>query len=255
MLGMKTQNKKLSIALISLAGLIIVATFVGFLIFQTAAAKTKPARLWVAIGIEALEEELQRPNISDEARKRLESKLWGLYAAATQEARGRKQLTDMPTEVETYRQEKATRMALKSTPHIEGKPLTGIIEDPSVDLPRTEYRILNAWQETINGRYVLVFAGYLTRDPTQGVLYIVRQVPPDSKGPDSGIYLTPQKNGGVRITDARGFRLVLQAEDGAQFYFDVPADAFIDSLDATAVPATPAGRSATSTPAPPYPGP
>ena len=56
---------------------------------------------------------------------------------------------------------------------------------------------------------------------------------------DSGRYLTPIQAGSVHITGAVGERLILQAQDGTTFYFDVPGRCYVSSLTETAPAATP----------------
>jgi hypothetical protein len=97
-----------------------------------------------------------------------------------------------------------------------------------------DFKINNAWQELINGNYILIFAGSLARDPDQGVILVES----DSPG-GSGGYLTPGKNGAVRIVEVKGYRLVLETQTKVIFYFDVPARSFVNSLDEVVSTATP----------------
>jgi hypothetical protein len=67
-----------------------------------------------------------------------------------------------------------------------------------------------------------------------------------------GMYLTPTKNGIVRIIDEKDFVLTLEAEDGKVFYFNVFGHAFVlnpDQVVPTITPVTLAPR-ATKTESP-----
>lgn len=80
-----------------------------------------------------------------------------------------------------------------------------------------------------------MYAGSLFDNSNQGV--IVVSVEGMKMG---GRYLTPAQSGMVKITSAFGYRLVLDAEDGTVYYFDVPAQAFVGSMDEIVPTLTPA---------------
>ncbi|HNT24001.1 MAG TPA: hypothetical protein PKM21_06540 [Anaerolineales bacterium] len=193
--------------------------------------------------IQVLEQELQG-DLDTETRKSLEAKLEILYSQATQQAIGIQQLTAMPENAKTF---------IPPTFEFDGQRETGIIQYPSVPFPSTEYKITNAWQDMINGKYVLVFAGTLASDPEQGVVVVLVESPRQYRQ-----YLTPTKSGAISIADAIGFRLVIRSSDNNEiYYFDVPAQKFVNSLNevvptATALP-TPTVPLETMIPALPYP--
>jgi hypothetical protein len=109
----------------------------------------------------------------------------------------------------------------------KGQRETGIIQYPSAPFPITEYKITNAWQDMVDGKYVLVFAGTLAIDPEQGVVIGLVESPRQYSQ-----YLTPTKNGAICIIDMKGLRLVIRsAENNQTYYFDVPAQKFVNSLD------------------------
>ena len=191
--------------------------------------------------IQLLEQALQG-DLDAETRASLEARLQMLYAEATREAIDIQQLTTTPQTTRT--------LFGPSTVEIEGQRETGIIQYPSVPFSTSMYRITNAWQDLVNGEYVLVFVGTRASDPEQGVV-IVMVDPPHL----TGVYETPTRSGAISITDVAGLRLVIQSSStGEIYYFDVPAQKFVSSLDevvptATTIPT----RTATITPPPLYP--
>jgi len=191
-----------------------------------------------------LEQDLQG-NLDEEDRKNLEAKLELLYREATREAVSIQHLTTTPARRSTF---------TRPTFTFNGQRETGIIENPSVPFSSMDFKITNAWQELVNGYYILIFVGSLANDPDQGVLLLESELPGDSGG-----YLTPRKNGTVRIVRVKGLRLVLETPTNDIFYFDVPARRFVNSLDeivptATPLPAISATPTPTlATPALPYP--
>jgi hypothetical protein len=130
--------------------------------------------------------------------------------------------------------------------------------------PPTGYFITTAWVENSGGKKIVVYAGVLRDDlnaqddstlvylgGSQGIVYTV------ISGTIEG-YKTPSQDGPISIIDAQGERLVLKAENGKLFYFDVPSRQFVDSLTApnpaTVTPPTTKLESAsTSTPPSAYP--
>lgn len=193
--------------------------------------------------IQVLEQELQG-DLDIETRKSLEAKLQIIYAQATQQAIGIQQMTTTPANGKTF---------IPPTFEFKGQRETGIIQYPSVPFPSTEYEITNAWQDIVDGKYVLVFAGTLANDPEQGVVIVLVESPRQYRQ-----YTTPTKSGAISITDVKGLRLVIRSLDNNRiFYFDVPAQKFVNSLDdivptATTLP-TQAVPAATMIPSFPYP--
>jgi hypothetical protein len=113
---------------------------------------------------------------------------------------------------------------------------TGIIENPSVPFHSGDVRIENAWKSGAEAGYIIVYAGWLPKEPEQGIVIVYS----DSTHAKTR-HLTPQKNGSVRIVDVSGSKLILQSQDGETFYFDFLALQFVSSLDivlptATAIP-------------------
>lgn len=92
--------------------------------------------------------------------------------------------------------------------------------------------VVNRWYEEASGRIFNVLAGARMLDETQGMVFVVESLPEpdDTELSDGGSYYTPIKVGPVRVVDAQGERLILQAEDGTTFYFDVRGQTFVSSL-------------------------
>jgi hypothetical protein len=90
--------------------------------------------------------------------------------------------------------------------------------------------VVNRWVEEASDRTFDVLAGADMLDGTQGMVFVVESLPDGTDLSDGGYYLTPIKAGPVRVVDAQGERLILNAEDGTTFYFDVRGQTFVSSL-------------------------
>jgi len=246
----KRTKNKLNITLLVLA-----LCLVAILGYSTARSETtKPKTLGYIpvptdlsdsnlIEIQVLEQELQG-DLNPETRKSIETKLQIIISEATQHAFNIQQLTAMPGIHKTF---------IPPTFEFKEQRKTGIIQYPPVAFSSSEFIITSAWQDLVNGKYVLVFAGTLGSDPEQGVVIVMLESPRQTRE-----YLTPTKSGAISITDVKGLRLVIRSLDNSEiYYFDVPAQKFVNSLDeivptATAVP-TQTVPVATNTPSSPYP--
>src|SRR5262245_6671811 len=116
---------------------------------------------------------------------------------------------------------------------------------------RPEAWIVNKWQGYLGGEYLTVDVGYLSRDPAQGFLGVVKQasanapgtptsvvsalrapatgreLPPRPGGISTEEYLAPGKTGALRITAESNLRLTLTAADGSVLGFDLPSRRFV----------------------------
>jgi hypothetical protein len=229
---MVSLKKNLSIVLVVLAliglvaGLVFTTRYANS-IRQIATVRNKlvPTQPYSVLSeIHSLEQDL-RGNLDDETRESLEAKLDILYREATRQAMSIGNLTSTPASQITF---------VPPTFAFGGQRDTGIIENPSVPFSSMDFKINNAWQELVGGNYILVFAGSLANRPDQGVLLVESET---SGG--SGEYLTPRKNGSVRIVKAQGMRLVLETPTHDIFYFDVPARRFVNTLDEIIATTTP----------------
>lgn len=97
-------------------------------------------------------------------------------------------------------------------------PYGRIVNESQAPLPR-QYRVNNQWADFINGELVAVYVGYLAADPPQGVVIV-------SSKTFGGIYRTPTRDGGVKLTDVRGLVFTLQDLQGATILFDLATRQF-----------------------------
>ncbi len=116
----------------------------------------------------------------------------------------------------------------------------------------------NAWiRDTAGGTIrTFVYGGFIPGpggEITQQGVVVVQVLKMDTHGNVSQIYykefLTPTQSGSIHITGAVGERLILQATNGALFYFDTPLRQFVPSLSWTPTPGA-ISPLATPTPAP-----
>ena len=234
-------NKWISIALILIFGLVVVVIVMGFSIKNLALANPKPTEDWRMKDVRALEQELQNANLTDDDRKSLEAKLQALYYQITLQAEGVNQLTKLPTQAEA-----ALQAMAKSTLTIEEKRNTGIIENPSVPFSAADFVINNAWQKYINGSYVIVYAGSTAKDLTQGILIVCLD---SNRG--CRIFMTPQKNGSVRIVGFNNARLIIQQENTKKdVFFDIPTLSFTKTIDDAITTSAPIETQRILTPSP-----
>jgi len=99
-----------------------------------------------------------------------------------------------------------------------------IVEDGQAPATPRTFMGQNHWYERLPDRIISVYAGSEGSggDRTQGLLMVIVRAPDETRSLERGqLYSTPIKAGPVRITDAVGERLTLQADDGTHFYFDV----------------------------------
>jgi len=183
-------------------------------------------------------------------------------AAALQEAQARATALAVPTGSLVQAQAKAaaslaTRIAVEPTaapyhPYPAIKAGSGaIVQSGMSALPPQLYNFQNHWFEDEPDWPVVVWAGALAQDLEQGVVVV------DAEGNEislRGEYLTPGRDGSVRVISAIGEQLTLQATDGTTFVFDLPSHSFLGSSAAstsgsTADPTVTDQPVATSTPA------
>jgi hypothetical protein len=129
--------------------------------------------------------------------------------------------------------------------------VTGILDDPSAPFPGSVFKILNGWQDLFNGGYVTVFAGFVTMNPSQGVLIIVNE------SNQTSLQLhAPIKNGGLKIQSYQNGKLFITTTTNYQYIFDLSLMAFVDNNGKPLAPvATTAPLIQTPTYGSPYPPP
>ncbi|CCQ95452.1 exported hypothetical protein [[Clostridium] ultunense Esp] len=107
------------------------------------------------------------------------------------------------------------------------------VDDP---LNKKEIDFVNGWvSETkgqMKGHFVGVGVGALTEDKVQGVV-LIRIFKYSSGLLDTQQYLTPEKRGAVKVVDYEGLDLILEAEDGFKWKFNVPSGKFTEMTDQT----------------------
>ncbi len=102
---------------------------------------------------------------------------------------------------------------------------SGIFEGAGGMIHAWEGSMVNHWQDSVDGEFVLVSAGVSAEDTTQGLVMVVR-VSADRGSYIRNFYPTPTKSGEVKVTGAEGTDLILQAADGSQITFDVLTNQF-----------------------------
>jgi len=98
-----------------------------------------------------------------------------------------------------------------------------IVESGLAPFPASSFMFENRWFEHTAAGDLVVYAGALHDDPTQGVV-VVRQIG-QKLGPAS-VYRTPAHNGSVRISAAESKRLSLTSANGAHLSFDTASRSF-----------------------------
>lgn len=202
--------------------IIIVAVLIGISIEYLATAAENPTTP-TEKRIAELLLILQKKDISDDGRRIIEENLAVEQMYATREA----YYESLP---------KVTRSGSNppiSTP--DPPRLIGIIEKGPSPFRSSYLKKTNIWQGIIFGDYVQVFAGALAQEPNQGIVIVVSETPAMS----GGHYVTPAKSGAVRIIDEKNQRLVLEAENGDIFYFDILSLSFVTSMDIVVPSVTP----------------
>jgi hypothetical protein len=124
------------------------------------------------------------------------------------------------------------------TPATIGRQPAGagfIVDDFVPPFAAMSHVITSMWYQESATQRTVVYAGALRDNPgvspqaTQSVVIVEVQTLDGKNLPGGGTYLAPQKVGALKIVNAQGARLILQAETGATFYFDVAARQFVAS--------------------------
>lgn len=198
--------------------------------------------------ITAFQEELARPDLSEEERALLEAKLSSLAMMATQRAEGL-----------AIRPSRETIEAMPTYPVSEGMTFPDGINPnpPYIPIPVAQalVEVLTSWQKTTGDRPYLIYSGYLKNDPQQGIIMV-----PQLQSPLFHQYYTSERTGGVSVIAENGLVITLQAESGALYYFDVAQEWFVDANGMLLPTYTPSPTSIptstpTITPGPMYPAP
>jgi hypothetical protein len=212
--------------------------------------------------IKTYEEMLQRQDLSQEERLRIESLLSEDRRIAT--------IIAAPVlsrqVVETAYAQRKTQL-VQYTPKPTPTPQLGIIESGElfeVNLPR-RVKVVNIWQGYVNGHLTLVYAGKLKPDyrgsahpqeTEQGALYIMTLLPDGSI--ETSLHITEKETGALRIQEYKNNTLILVSEGTAtlateDYYFNIQILNFVAGVDVQSQ-ATETQGAPTSTPTQnPYP--
>lgn len=217
---------KRTLLISSISLLMIVA--LGVSVQQIAAAQARiitPGPNPDHASIKALEKNLENPNLDETTKKSLQGKLEVYSKNATRQANILSRATNIPN-------------GPKAAPQIPtikaSQRMTGIINRPAVPFPSSAFQIENAWQEKVNGTYILVFAGVDAVRSDKGILIITSDTNRHFE-----YFYTPTDSGPVKIVDVKGMQLVLKTKGKEVFYFDVLGRRFVSSLGEVVSTATP----------------
>ena len=86
-----------------------------------------------------------------------------------------------------------------------------------------DYVLTNAWAKTISENTYLVYAGALSKDTLQGIVYVQS---PQTFGFKK--ILSPNKNGVLTIIAENNLVLTLKSEKGDFVFFDATREQFVD---------------------------
>jgi hypothetical protein len=170
--------------------------------------------------LQAYSEELKGNNLSDVLRHSLQTKVAIYSRIVTQRA-----MITATVDVKVF-----------PTPQpVTDVPLpTGLFEGGSSDFHTWEAVIQNYWEQYVNNNeHVLIYAGELgseTDYPGRGVVFVLRRTP-DKRVSSFNRYLLPEGTGWVRISEIKGDYLVLTSKEGKTFYFYVPGQQLVPSLN------------------------
>jgi len=106
---------------------------------------------------------------------------------------------------------------------------TGIFEGQTGDIHSFDSKIENHWKGIVNGNNMIVFAGALANDPSQGII-IIHITSPITRKTVGNRYLSPTKSGALRIMEAKGNILVIHPSAGNQLYFHILAQQYVSTL-------------------------
>ena len=127
---------------------------------------------------------------------------------------------------------------LASTPEVSTPALypTGIFNDPNIyDTGRKLFiDATNEYGGYLNGKRFTLFAGALLDDPQQGLVYFFMSRPTRMEK-----FLTPTRHGAVHLVGGQNNRFDLIAEDGTEYFFDLPTGQYISSMTELAPTVTP----------------
>lgn len=101
----------------------------------------------------------------------------------------------------------------------------GIFEGAGGAAHAWEGSFINHWQGMVGGQFVIVSAGSPAEDPSTGLVMLMR-VSGDRTQFSRKFFTTPQNAGPVRVSEASGSQVILSAENGARFTFNIDTEQF-----------------------------
>lgn len=104
-----------------------------------------------------------------------------------------------------------------------------IVQSGLAPFPGFVFRGQNRWYEVKNGATIIVYAGAMGQDATQGEVIVEQASAGYHTIAGPFVYRTPVKTGAVHVTGASGERLTLQAANGASIVFDMASRGFAAS--------------------------
>ncbi len=164
--------------------------------------------------IESLSEALLNPAIDSELKFSLQEKL----------VNSRRMLADTAVG-QAHPAVKDAELAPAAPKVSDGSFQIGIFDGAGGMIHSWEGSMVNHWQDSVGSEYVLVSAGVQAEDAAQGMVMVVR-VSADRQNFSRNFYLTPTRNGEVKVTGASGTDLFMQAADGTNYIFDALTNQF-----------------------------
>jgi hypothetical protein len=241
---MKTKNRVTLILIVSL--LVILAILSSRMVFananlqdiqgfQTIQRPTATPMSRALLEIQSLEHDLQYGNNDDYTRRNLQFLLTQTWKEATQEIE-KKMITLPPYNISKYT---PTPLSMTSIFYL------GIQNDPFYG-PGSVYGgangsfiINNLWRGLNDGENIFIYAGCLTENPDQGIIFI--RTDKNGHVNITGEVRTDKQSGCLTIVEdvGNGKKLILQAKNGDTYYFDIPGRTFVQSLYVVAPTITP----------------
>jgi hypothetical protein len=105
-------------------------------------------------------------------------------------------------------------------------PLTGILTDCETSYFRNIIVYSNCWQNTLNGSFLFVVAGYDPENTNQGKIGFYTVAPNEYDPAAAFDFSTPTQRGTVTIIAAAPPRFTVTAADGTTFVFNVATRAW-----------------------------
>jgi hypothetical protein len=216
---MKLNNRKIR------AILMIVVLGLALLIWSSvSAAIGNAAKTQVPIDpfakiIQAYQTEMANPRMDATSKAGMTHKFSGFFAEATQRA-------EVNSKVQSDLSLNEKPFSTATTYIYRGfKAPDGISNNPVIPIHTSDYKLTSSWVKTIGNDTYLVYAGALSKDPSQGPVYV------ESPTLSWHTILSPVKSGALKIISYTDLVLTLQSEKGDLIYFDAKKEQFIENTN------------------------